>query len=71
MRLMIFFINVPKKLHDELPKRNQSSYKKYLGPRFANSIFLKSTSLSEVNKLLYEMKPKHSCGYDNLIALNY
>ena len=61
-----FFINVPKKLHDELPKRNQSSYKKYLGPRFANSIFLKSTSLSEVNKLLYEMKPKHSCGYDNL-----
>ena len=61
-----FFTNIPKKLQKKLPKRDTSLFKKYLGPKFQSSIFVKPTSINEVIKLLHDMKPKHSCGYDNL-----
>ena len=63
------FNNYFSSIADNLVKKIPNSFTHftyYLGNSFKNSIFLKPTSPQEIAQIVATLKPKLSCGYDNI-----
>ena len=67
-----YFSKVAQNLLTSIPKaKSKKHFSDYLGARNPKSIFLKFTNPIEIYKILKSMKPKFSCGWDDIPQKNY
>ena len=60
-----YFTNIGPEYASAIPKA-QKTYDVYLKNRIAQSIFLSPTDPNEIQKIVMSLKPKKSCGHDNI-----
>ena len=64
-----YFSEVGEKFASAIPQAN-TSYKSYLTPQTnSKTLFLSPTDPDEVDKIITTLKPKKSCGHDNISTL--
>ena len=65
-----FFTNIGKKLALEIDSKYNYDFKKYLSTSAPNSKFnFSQTTENEINKVISELKSKHSTGIDNITSI--
>ena len=62
-----FFTEIGKKHANRIPK-SKKGFHYYMKENIRDSIFMAPTNINEINNIIRKLKPKKSCGLDNITS---